>query len=111
MGAERSLGTVENRKFRRASVLWPATLRCQDKNLDCVIFNLSANGAKVMIKGPFDDGSRVTLSCTRFGALEGDIIWRSPSALGIRFVLAPELVAKALGDTLPLLPSRSDEIL
>jgi hypothetical protein len=111
MGAERSLGTVENRKFRRASVLWPATLRCRNNSFECVIFNLSANGAKVMIKNSLDDGARVTLACARFGALEGEIVWRSPSAAGIRFVLAPELVAKALGDKLPLLPPESDEIL
>ena len=104
MSAERNLGTVENRKYRRASVLWPATLLCRNNSFECVIFNMSANGAKVMIKNSLEDKARVTLSCTHFGALEGDIVWRSPSAIGIRFVLAPEHVAQALGVKLPLLP-------
>ncbi len=106
MGAERFVGLIENRKYRRASVLWPATLRCGVDSFDCVIFNLSANGAKVMIKGPLDDKGRVTLSSARFGALDGSIVWRSPNAIGICFLLAPELVVEALGDKLPLLSSR-----
>jgi hypothetical protein len=109
MGAERIVGTVENRKYHRASVLWPATLHCRNNSFECVIFNISANGAKVMIKNSLEDKARVTLSSIRFGALEGDIVWRSPSAIGIRFLLAPSLVAKALGDKLPLLPEKSDD--
>src|SRR5258708_5393002 len=50
MGAERIVGLIENRKYRRASVLWPATLRRGAGSFDCVIFNVQANGAKVMIK-------------------------------------------------------------
>jgi hypothetical protein len=110
MTAERNLGTVEHRRYRRASVLWPAILACRSNSFDCVIFNLSANGAKVMIKNSLEDSARVTLSSARFGAFEGEIVWRSPNALGIRFLLAPELVAKALGDKLPLLaPDNGDE--
>ncbi len=80
MGAERIVGTAENRKYHRASVLWPANLLCRSNSFECVIFNISANGAKVMIK----------------------------NSLGIRFILEPELVAKMLGDKLPLLPPGSD---
>ena len=108
MGAERIVGTIENRKYHRASVLWPANLLCRNNNFECVIFNISANGAKVMIKNSLDDDTRVTLSSPRFGALDGDIVWRSPNSLGIRFILEPELVAKMLGDKLPLLPPESD---
>jgi hypothetical protein len=107
MGAGRIVGTNETRKYRRASVHWPATLACRDASMRCVIANLSANGVKVMVDDPSAVPARVTLSCDRFGALAGDIIWRSPSALGIRFVLAPDLVATVLGDTLPVLPGRS----
>ena len=107
MGAGRIVGTQEVRKYRRASVHWPATLGCRDASAACVIVNLSANGAKVMVEDPPAGQSRVTLSSDRFGTLAGDIIWRSPRALGIRFVLAPDLVATVLGDRLPVLPGRS----
>ena len=45
------------------------------------------------------------LSCPRFGDLAADIVWRNQSSIGLRFVAPPEDVAKALGDTLPLLPT------
>ena len=99
---------VEIRRYRRASVHWLATLACRGASTPCVIANLSANGAKLMVDNPPEGQAQVTLSCARFGALEGEIIWRSPSALGIRFVLAPDLVAGVLENKLPILPRRSD---
>jgi len=110
MGAEPFVGLAEGRKYHRASVLWPATLRFGAESLACVIFNLSANGAKVMIKSALEDKLWVTLASTHFGALEGSIVWRSPGAIGIRFLLAPELVAKALSSKLPLLTVRRPAI-
>ena len=107
MNAGSIVGTVETRRHRCANVDWPATLVRADASIACVISSLSANGATVTVDDPSAVPARVTLSCDRFGALAGDIIWRSPSALGIRFVLAPDLVATVLGDTLPVLPGRS----
>jgi hypothetical protein len=96
------------RQYRRASVHGLATRECRGASAPCVISNLSANGAKVMVENPPEGQARVTLSCARFGALEGEIIWRSPSALGIRFVLPPELVASVIDDKLPVVPRGSD---
>lgn len=103
--AERIAGTIENRRYHRSTVLWPATLVFSDTSLDCVIFNISANGAKVIIKGFPESTVMVTLSCRRFGELETEIVWRNQTSLGLRFMKPPEEVAKAFGDTLPLLPS------
>jgi PilZ domain-containing protein len=97
-------GKAATRKYRRASVHWLATLACRGASLPCVISNLSANGAKVMVEHPPEGQARVTLACPRFGALEGEIVWRSPRALGIRFILAPDLVAVVLEGKLPVLP-------
>src|SRR5260370_41976495 len=87
MGAERIVGTAENRKYHRASVLWPATLLCRNNSFECVIFNISANGAKLMIKNLLDDKARVTLSSMRCGALDGDVVLRNRGSLAIRFLL------------------------
>jgi hypothetical protein len=98
MGMGHIGGMSEFRKYRRAAVHWPATLACRSANVACVISNLSAAGAKIMIADPPEGQARVTLSSSRFGALEG----------GIRFVLDPDLVATVLDDKLPQLPRRDD---
>jgi hypothetical protein len=102
--AERVAGTIENRRYHRSTVLWPATLIRGGALLDCVIFNISANGAKVILKTPLEGATMVTLSCPRFGDLEAEIVWRNEGSIGLRFSAPPEDVARALGDTLPLLP-------
>jgi hypothetical protein len=102
--AERVTGGIENRKYHRSTVLWPATLICRNTMYDCVIFNISANGAKVILKAPLEGVTSAILSCPRFGDLEAEIVWRNQSSIGLRFGAPPEDVARALGDTLPLLP-------
>jgi hypothetical protein len=99
--AENIAGTVENRKYHRSTVLWPATLVWRRNSYDCIIFNVSANGAKVMVKEPADEMKMVTLCSPRFGELDGEVMWRAPGAIGIRFIAPPEDVAKMLGDLLP----------
>jgi PilZ domain-containing protein len=104
MATDGTADKVAIRKYRRASVHWLATLACRGASIPCVIANLSANGAKVMVDDPPHGQARVTLSCSHFGALAGEIVWRSPQALGIRFVMAPDLVAGVLEGKLPVLP-------
>jgi hypothetical protein len=107
MGAESIVGTMENRRYHRTTVLWPATLLCRSSALDCVIFNISANGAKVMLKNSLEMKVPVILSSIRFGELAGEVVWQNPNAVGIRFFAAPEDVVRMLGDKLPLDPSAS----
>ena len=101
--AEQIAGTVENRRYHRSTVLWPATLVWRRSSYDCVVFNISANGAKVMIKDAAADMKIVTLCSPRFGELDGEIVWRAPGAVGLRFIATPEDVARTLGDLLPRL--------
>jgi hypothetical protein len=108
-GAERIAGTIENRRYHRSTVLWPATLVWRRNSYDCVIFNISANGARVMIGDAASEMKMVTLCSPRFGEIEGEIVWRGPSAIGVRFSAPPEEVAKALGDTLPRLYEQKEE--
>jgi len=94
-------GTIENRKYHRSTVLWPATLVWRRSAYDCIIFNISANGAKVMVKDPSPEMKNVTLCSPRFGEFEGEVVWRAPGAVGMRFSASPEDIAKILGDLLP----------
>jgi hypothetical protein len=102
--ANSAVDGVENRRFHRSTVLWPANLHVYGKVIDCVVFNISANGAKIICKEAIPDKTPVTLSSTRFGEFPGEIVWASGTNLGIRFAAAPTEVAKAV-DKLPLLPS------
>jgi hypothetical protein len=101
--AEQTAGTLENRRYHRSTVLWPATLVWRRSSFDCVVFNISANGAKVMIKDAAAEMKMVTLCSPRFGELDGEIVWRAPGAVGLRFIATPEDVARTLGDLLPRL--------
>jgi PilZ domain len=101
--AARNAGTIENRRYHRSTVLWPATLVWRRNTYDCIIFNISANGAKVMIKDASEEMKMVTLCSGRFGEFEGEVVWRGQGAIGMRFSAPPEEVARALGDTLPRL--------
>lgn len=101
--AKRTEGGAENRRFHRSTVLWPATLSCAGADIDCVIFNISANGAKIRVKTGFVEGTEVTLCSARFGTIPGEIVWSGPTSLGIRFTAPPQDVARAMGDRLPLI--------
>jgi hypothetical protein len=96
-------GTIENRRYPRSTVLWPATLVWRRNMYDCIVFNISANGAKVMIKDAAEDMKMVTLCSPRFGEFEGEIVWRAPGAVGLRFSASPDEVTKILRDLLPKL--------
>jgi hypothetical protein len=103
MGAERVEGTIENRRYHRTTVLWPATLQCRNNTYECVIFNISANGAKVMLKNSLEMKTPVIISSNHFGEIAGEIVWLNPNAIGIRFFSPPEEIIKSLGDKLPML--------
>ncbi|MBV9522659.1 MAG: PilZ domain-containing protein [Alphaproteobacteria bacterium] len=108
MSAERVEGTLEQRRYHRTTVLWPATLLCRNNSFACVIFNISASGAKVMIKNTLEMKMPVIISSTRFGDVAGEIVWQNPSALGVRFLAPPEEIIKTLGDKLPLAATEAD---
>jgi hypothetical protein len=99
--AENVANTVENRRYHRSTVLWPAELVWRRNTYACIIFNISANGAKVMIKDAAEEMKMVTLCSPRFGELEGEVVWRATGAVGMRFTATPEEVARMLGDLLP----------
>ena len=109
---------VNQRRFRRRPVLWAATLAWDGCAVACVVFNVSANGAKVvisplaakvMMREGLAAGTGIVLRAAPFGELAGEVVWSKPTALGIRFRAAPDEVARRLGGRLRLLPGAGDE--
>jgi PilZ domain len=103
-GADKVDNPESKRRFRRATVLWPATLECGERSIDCVVLDVSANGARVLLRDFAATTRRVTLKSEKFGAFSGEIMWQKPDSIGIRFDAAPADVARAFGGKLPLLP-------
>jgi PilZ domain len=90
------------RRYKRAKVLWPATLVADAEHLDCIILDLSANGARIRVAGGVPMPiSEVVLEIPRFGAFSATAAWNSETELGLRFAEDPIRVAELLGDTLP----------
>ncbi len=105
-GFLRSLETVEpsimeQRRFRRCSVLWTACVFSAGRTIDAVVLNLSAGGARVRLKQMAALDDRATVSIGRFGDFAGRVVWRDGDEIGLEFLDPPERIVAKVGDTLP----------
>jgi hypothetical protein len=92
------------RRYKRAKVVWPATLIADSGQFDCIVLDLSANGARVRIgEGMPALSGDITLEISRFGAFRGEAAWQTETEIGLRFAEDPTIVADVLGETLPAL--------
>ncbi len=96
-------GTTDNgkRQFKRASVLWQATLNCGNEPLDCQIYNVSPGGAKLRLAEPLTRFTQVQLDGRRFGKIPARVVWHQDDWIGLSFLDTPDKVAHALSDVLP----------
>ncbi len=91
----------DRRKFVRTSVLWRGTLLCAGEVIDCVVTNMSANGAMVRLPNEVNGQSPYALNIPRFGDFPGKIAWKSEHSIGLTFLEQPRNVARTIEDTLP----------
>lgn len=77
--------------------------------INCVVSNISASGAKLLLPGPAaeilpdpTDGANITLTVPRFGDFPARLVWVKATALGIDFLLPEEEVAGLLAAFLDL---------
>ena len=100
----------ERRRFKRNTTVLTGTLFCRDEILDCVVMNISANGAKIKLKQAPANGEAVTLLVNRYGVFTGTIAWRADESVGLQFDEDPKRVAKAIGEQTPTItPPRRAE--
>ena len=81
---------VEKRQFERYPLMLESTVLVGQAVLDCVIFNISAGGAKIRLKGseirPKNDQiESIVLHIPGFGEFEGRIVWTDDEYVGIQF--------------------------
>lgn len=80
----------ERRKFERFPVLLEAAVLVDGDVIHCVIFDISASGAKLQLKGTEvhledDQVNLIKLKIPGFGDFDGEIIWTDDEYIGIKF--------------------------
>ena len=81
---------VEKRQFGRFPFMVESTVSVGQGVIDCVIFDISAGGAKVRLEGteisPQKDRiETIVLHIPGFGGFEGKIVWTDDQYVGIQF--------------------------
>ena len=99
------LGTVSDheRRFRRACVFMTGVLMAEGKFPDVWVHDLSANGARVRVRGTVPDALEFRFRMNGIGLFRALLCWRDGNILGIRFLDEPENVVRKLGDHLTTL--------
>ncbi len=92
---------TEKRQFERYPLMLEAEVSHADQIIDCVIFDVSAGGAKVRLKKARIDAQnspikRVLLHIPPFGEFEGDIVWTDDEYMGIKFYETHKTVVNML---------------
>lgn len=80
----------ENRRYERYPLMLEAEVSIGGEAFGCVIFGLSAGGAKVRLRGAEGLSERclsepADLHIPRFGGFEGEIVWKDDEFIGIEF--------------------------
>lgn len=93
------------RRYPRTRVVWPATLRTAVGSFDCLVLDLSANGAKIQFSVPPGEiEGLVMLAIPRLPGFNATVAWTHPDhgmELGLTFDDPPEEVAALLTSVLP----------
>ncbi len=88
---------AERRDLMRTLVMWAAEITHQDETYNCIVLNISTEGAKIRLYKRVNYISDVTLHIDRIGDLPGEVVWHRGEMIGIKFVEAPEInVARIL---------------
>ena len=81
---------TERREFERFPILLEATVAVDNEIIHCVIFDISARGAKVQLKGTEvhledDQVKFIQLNIPGFGDFDGEIVWTDDEYIGLKF--------------------------
>ncbi len=106
-----TVNLVEHRKFPRTDVQWCGKLETGGETLDCTVLNLSANGARLVLKDPVSGNSwSGVLSIPSLGAFKAKVAWSTPKGsneIGLTFDDPPAAVALVLAEALPRTRAKS----
>jgi hypothetical protein len=96
------VGWAERRQFRRKAVIWAAKLETDHGVFDCITLDLSLGGARLRCSRSIALLEPATLVLDKFGKFPAEVVWTTPTEIGLQFSESPEQVANRFGDILPL---------
>src|SRR3546814_739114 len=89
------------RHYERKHVLLGGRFLRGVETVSCLVTDISANGARIMLDR-CPDGDRLgALHIDRFGLFAGELRWSDDGSAGIRFLDRPSTVAAAVAAVLP----------
>ena len=97
----------DRREFVRTSVMWAAKLHIKTQTVNCVVLNISPDGAKIRLESIPDEISPATLHVDRIGDLPGEVVWQEGAMIGISFRDSPSVVAQRIEPALEASPDAS----
>jgi hypothetical protein len=92
---------LNHRRARRWNIRWDALIAAGDITKPCVVTDLSETGARLELIGQVAKGTRIKVTCERFGELHGTVMWCRGLTAGIRFNLAAAEIARILTPIVP----------
>ncbi len=111
--ARRPLQESERRNFSRVSILLIGVLSHRDGIEDCVVRDLSVNGAMISVENAPAIGSPATLEIVRVGGFRGrekdvaanglraEVAWHRIDQMGLTFTGKPHEIAETMAGLLP----------
>jgi PilZ domain len=89
----------EQRRHARRKGLWSAELETTSgRRLDCILFDVSAGGAKLRLEQPVEVGEVLTLVSERFGSRGARVTWTAPRYAGVKFLSEARVAGAASAD-------------
>ena len=83
-------------------MIWAAKLETHLGPFECITLDLSLGGARLRLAQNIELLEPATLILDKFGKFQGEIVWHTPTEVGIQFTESPEAVASRFGNILPL---------
>jgi hypothetical protein len=91
-GAKGRDSGTERRRHQRAALLYSGSLYNGERTVDCVIKDISASGARVMVEHAIEAAKGFVLDIDGVGFIRSKIVWQSDDHAGIEFLNDPHTV-------------------
>jgi len=89
------------RRYERKHVLLAGRLLRGVDTVSCLVTDISANGARIVLDRCPEGDRFGALHIDRFGLFAGELRWAGDGSAGIRFLDQPKTVAAAVAAVLP----------